>query len=574
MDTTHPHEHDRPEPWWRSPRGRVSLAVVVLAAVLGVLKFTAQSPAEMTCLAVPSPLSQDSGEVRRRLQQAGVTQFEYANGQVHVPADVAETVAAILHADSANDQNWADEWEAANAKLGHFSGTRERETAREIARARQISRMLNQMPGITHADVVWDDEKTGHWNGVGKSRATVYLKPKTGSEITPEIIRSVRAAVAGSKAHLAAEDVIVMDLDRRITYEATLDEPLLRQQDQQRDERAAIYRRRIEQLLQHVDGVRVGVFIDDVPFPTSVEHPWADPLTTPLGSTLPPAMPIAVTLGSEDRDENGHPSHSKSASTLLGINQETAELVHVHLAVPEEFYLRRMEMIAETEAVTFDQTEREVNEHLHKRVRDALPDSGPTPEVVVDLIPGERITSAPVAAVPGHWDAMNDPTVIYPLGGIGLVVFAIGWAVVAARRGWDEDTEWSEDTENHREAAPSISPPQELHGNPLEFLATTRFADWLPALLMEPMESLAKIVSVLPSPLVGELMSHLPVPEQVELLQRAARQTPPTEAELEGLAARLRQEQELPHFSQSSPPRGGASPHAVRTTSVTESARV
>ena len=550
-------EHDRPEPWWRSPRGRIGLAVTALAVVLGIVQLSSHSTTELTVLSVPSPLSQDPGEVRRRLQQAGISQFEYANGQLQVPAAAAESAAAALHSEDSADRHWADEWEAANAKLGHFSGTRERDAAREIARARQISRMLNQMSGIAHADVVWDDDKSAGWNREAKSRATVYLKPKPGSEITPEIIRSVRAAVAGSKANLAADDVIVMDLDRRITYEATTDEPIRRQQDQQRDERSAIYRRRIEQLLQHVDGIRIGVFIDDVPFQSAVEHPWADPLGDPLATRLPgvappmpgeahylvphpPSMPVGHTgdFTATSRREKD----AKAASTLLGINQEMAELVHVHLAVPEEFYLRKLEMRAASEETKFDVVERDVNSQLQKRVNDALPDSGPTPEVVIDLIPGERIASVPVVVHTTSLELLRDPSVLYPLCGVGLVFLALGWAILAARRGNDEV----------HDAAPTLTSPapdSQLHANPLEFLVTSRFSDWLPALLMEPAETLARIVSVLPSQQVGELMARLPMSVQIDVLQLAARQAPPTSHDLEAIAQRLEHEAQVPAFT-------------------------
>ncbi len=551
-------EHDRPTPWWRAPRGRIGLAGAALAVVLGILQLTSHSTTEMTVLSVPSPLSQDPSEVRRRLQQAGVSPFEYANGQLQVPTSAAESAAAALHSEDSGDRHWADEWEAANSKLGHFSGTRERDAAREIARARQISRMLNQMSGIAHADVVWDDDKTAGWNREAKSRATVYLKPKPGSEITPEIIRSVRAAVSGSKANLSANDVIVMDLDRRITYEATTDEPIRRQQDQQRDERSAIYRRRIEQLLQHVDGIRVGVFIDDVPFQSAVEHPWADPLVDPLAPRLPgvaPPMPEHVSYLAS-HPHGAAPSHSnpesttthhpqkdtKAASTLLGIHQEMAELVHVHLAVPEEYYLRKWETLAKAEETTFDVVERDVNHQLQKRVDDALPDSGPSPEVVIDLIPGERMASVPVVVHASSLDLLRDASVLYPLCGVGLVFFALGWAIVAARRGHEEGTEVT---------STQASPPHDsqLHANPLEFLVTSRFSDWLPALLMEPAETLARIVSVLPSQQVGELMARLPMSVQIDVLQLAARQDPPTSHDLETIAQRLEHEAQVPAFS-------------------------
>lgn len=524
----------------------MGLAVVAIALVLGILQLTKHSTTEMAKLSVPSSLSQNAGEIRRRLQQAGVTQFEYANGQVQVPKEFAEAAGTALQSKESSDLHWADEWEAANSKLGHFSGTREREAAREIARARQICRMLNQMTGIAQAEVVWDEDKSVGWNRESKSRATVYLKPDPGSEITPEIIRSVRSAVAGCKGNLSANDVIVMDLDRRITYEATTDEPLKRQQDQQRDERSAIYRRRIEQLLQHVDGIRVGVFIDDVPFHAVVEHPWADPLdhlTARLPGQAPP-MPDLSDIGSLPgmrTDRNSKSKDARSAAHLLGLNQDMAELVHVHLAVPEEFYLRKQEMRSGTDSDSFEIIERNVNTQLLKRVKGALPDRGPTPEVVIDLIPGERVASTAVVEAANSFDPLRDPSALYPLCGVGLVFIALGWAIVAARRNNDEEDQSVVD-----EAEPHD--PQ-LHINPLEFLVTSRFSDWLPALMMEPADMLARVVCVLPSQYVGELMANLPADIQIDVLQLAARQSPPTTRQLEAIARRLKSEAEVPAFS-------------------------
>lgn len=542
-------DRDRSTTWWRTPRGRIGLAVVVLTIVLGGIQLSSQRSADWTVLAVPSPLSQNTSEVRRRLHQAGVMQFEYSNGQLQLPVEMAEIAGSALLTESPADRLWADEWEEANSKLGHFSGSRERDAAREIARARQISRMLSQMSGIAHADVVWDDDKSEGWNRTTRSRATVYLKPKPGSEITPEIIRSVRSAVAGSKANLSAEDVIVMDLDRRITYEATSDEPFQRQQDQQRDERSAIYRRRIEQLLQHVDHIRVGVFIEDIPYQSTIEHPWADPLDR-LTSRLPavaPPMPAnpqftAIDMVRHPPSKTGAKSlDSKSAASLLGLNQELAELVHVHLAVPEEFYLRKLDMLADAEELAFEMVERDVNEQLQKRVREALPDSGPTPEIMIDLIPGERLASLPVVSSSTSAGPFQDPSVLYPLCGIGLVFFALGWAIVAARRDHEE-------IESTHDLSPPVQSSAELHSNPLEFLATTRFTDWLPALLMEPTEALAQVVSVLPSQHVGDLLARLPASAQIDVLQTAARQHPPTIQELEKIAQRLQTEVDIPTF--------------------------
>ena len=61
-------------------------------------------------------------------------------------------------------------------------------------------------------------------------------------------------------------------------------------------------------------------------------------------------------------------------------------------------------------------------------------------------------------------------------------------------------------------------------------------------------EALARIVSVLPSQQVGELMARLPMSVQIDVLQLAARQAPPTIQDLEQIAQRLEHEAQVPAF--------------------------
>ena len=157
-------------------------------------------------------------QVRKELTAAGIADVKVENGRISVPVAMAPLCRTILNAKKTGTESWAEEWERANLAVGQFSGSKERDTAREIARAKYVARLLRQLPDIEHADVVWDEDEVG-WQSPRKARATVYLKPKAGQSITPEIVNAVRIAVAGSKRHLDPSNIVVLDMTRMTAYD-------------------------------------------------------------------------------------------------------------------------------------------------------------------------------------------------------------------------------------------------------------------------------------------------------------------------------------------------------------------
>ncbi|MBX3442546.1 MAG: hypothetical protein KF774_09060 [Planctomyces sp.] len=200
------------------------------------------------------------------------------HGNLRAPADrLVEARRWLAELDS-SASTWADEWEKSNSQLGQFSGNRERDAAREITRAKMIGRLLRQMPGILQADVIWDEEEAAGWRQPQKTRCTVYLRPRPGSEITPDVAQAVRQAVAGSKKNLAPGDIVVMDLDRMRSFGAVpagVDESRRILAERQ----TADIQRDIESALRPVKGVRVSVAVS-----------WRPPLAEePLVSLSPVA---------------------------------------------------------------------------------------------------------------------------------------------------------------------------------------------------------------------------------------------------------------------------------------------
>jgi hypothetical protein len=261
MDDTHDYPKSLTR-WFRalpeSQRRLVPVAAVVITVAAGW--GLSRRSSDETLVTLPNGLAPAAAIAQ--LNERGIATAQPARGnKLIVPADKSVEARRFLDELASVSTSWADEWERSNSQLGQFSGNRERDAAREIARARMIGRLLRQMPGVAQADVVWDEEEQAGWRAPQKTRCTVYLRPKTGFEITADMARSVRQAVAGSKKHLAAEDIVVMDLDRMTTFDAVpagVDEASRIVAEREIVE----LRHRIENELRDCPGARVNVSVN------------------------------------------------------------------------------------------------------------------------------------------------------------------------------------------------------------------------------------------------------------------------------------------------------------------------
>jgi hypothetical protein len=244
--------------WHALPAAHRHLLIAVgVAAVVAAVWLGGRPKSSSQVLALNSEIV--PAAALAHLHERGLTTARLNEaGKLCVPADRLAEANGWIEEFSAFKTSWADEWEKSNSKLGQFSGSRERDTAREITRARMIGRLLRQMPGIAQADIIWDEEEATGWRQPQKTRCTVYLRPKSGFEITPDVAQSVRQAVAGSKKNLDPGDIVVMDLGRMATFDAVpngVDES----QRTDAERQIAEMRRDIESALRQCPGVRVNV---------------------------------------------------------------------------------------------------------------------------------------------------------------------------------------------------------------------------------------------------------------------------------------------------------------------------
>src|SRR5690606_34790908 len=220
------HDHDTPnEPPTLmsllrdlSPRQRVGLAAAALIVLIGLgWKLASGTTGDLVPLPASEALTgQTRLELMDRFRAAGLNDFQSSGSRLLVPRAQLERYTTVLSSSATADSDtWAGEWERQNQKLTPFSSNRAREANREIARAKLITEMLQKLPDVQQADVVWDEDEHRGWRESPKARATVYLMPRPGCVLTLEVIRSVRLAVAGSKKNLDPADVAVMDLARQ-----------------------------------------------------------------------------------------------------------------------------------------------------------------------------------------------------------------------------------------------------------------------------------------------------------------------------------------------------------------------
>lgn len=247
------------------PTRVAAVAAVVVAAVMFYRWAMRSSTGELVPVADTAGWTGgQSAAVRDAIHEAGLPEPHERDGQLFVPETERDRYQSVIANGADEPRTWAETWEDANSTLSHFSLSSERNDVREISRAKLTSRLLNELPGVEQADVVWDEERQPGWNRPPLVRATVYLKPRPGRRITLETVHAVRLAVAGSKAYLDPEDVVVVDLSRMAAFDQEALGADFASRYGQITRLSAEYRQRAEDILADIPGVSVTVDVEPV----------------------------------------------------------------------------------------------------------------------------------------------------------------------------------------------------------------------------------------------------------------------------------------------------------------------
>ena len=404
---------------WQSlaPSQRLTIGVVLalLLGGFGVLLLRDGVDRRVPLFTGKAFTVEESMNAQQILLAAGLDGFEQKGAQLYVPADEVERYNAALVAGGGLPTNWAEEWEKQNAALGQFTGSLEREATKEMARGKQVARLLTQIPDIAWADVVWDEDARPGWRTAPKARATVSLRPVPGRSITPKLVRAARLATAGSKKHLAPEDVVVIDVLTGSSYDGQEDGEFGDKLLSRVNHFESMYRNRILETLDYIKGVRVAVNVtlDNIersrrrsqkinPKESLAVAEETVRNTESSQKTASIAEPGAGPNAALDLQSGRGPSQTTSVSENVGSILQTAsfevteeqiaglmpQAVTVAVSVPKGYYrgvamespgLKGREDLTEDEieAVT-QQMEAEYSQRIQRQIQMMLPPADPT----------------------------------------------------------------------------------------------------------------------------------------------------------------------------------------------------
>ena len=195
--------------------------------------------------------------------QAGLTDFERKGQRIMVPSNQVEAYNAALISSGSMPQNWAEEWEKQFAEVGPFANNKQLADRKEIARAKLASQMVAAIPEVETANVVWDHEELPGWPRRTRSKATVFVRPKPGRELSSPLVHSIRLSISGMKADLAPDHVTIFDVVNGVAHEIEdPNDPFNGGMIQRINQLKEMYRAEILRSIDYIKGVRVSVNVD------------------------------------------------------------------------------------------------------------------------------------------------------------------------------------------------------------------------------------------------------------------------------------------------------------------------
>lgn len=352
---------------------RLSL-ILVAALVIGGLGFivynnssTAYVPASYN-----APFSADEMKNARALLSArGLNDFKEEGNKLMVPrADVARYNAALLEGGGL-PHDWGSELEKQFEKDGWFPSDRQSQNRKDIALAKALRAMIVQMPAVSEASVIWARSKPRRFSGSGsKVTATVSVKPKGGQEITPQIVQSIRSAVASSISDLSADDVTILNQQTGIAYTKSSESPFDGEYISWIKQFTEMYKGKVESQLSFIPDVLVTVDVRSSDIKSLIERkrevdPKKKVPTMETSRTIkdtqnetalrgqpgevpnqPLSLPTANSGGKTRKLEDSTTTTETMPSVTDSLTERIAakpETIKISVAVPEEYFTKALE---------------------------------------------------------------------------------------------------------------------------------------------------------------------------------------------------------------------------------------
>ena len=248
-----------------SPGQRATLLAVALAVagVFGVLLTRAGGESHVPLTWGKAFTAEELAVAEQTLLDAGLTEYRRDGRRLLVPAsDVERYNAALLQGESL-PSNYAEELERQLDKQSIFTSERQSRAYRDLALKKELRRIIRAIPDVEDADVVWARGEPGRWpNRGGRVTATVSVRLRANQELSPQMVQSLRTAVASMVPDLKTADVVVFDLKTGTSHVPGSEGDQSHASFARARELTQSCQRKISEALSYIPGVLVTVNVD------------------------------------------------------------------------------------------------------------------------------------------------------------------------------------------------------------------------------------------------------------------------------------------------------------------------
>ena len=258
-----------------SPAARVTagllLAVVVISLVY-LFKYQGNSPDDYL-LSAKSFSSSELAAMEAAFSQAGLNQYEIEGTKVRIPRAQRSAYLAALAEYDALPNDFDNILSTAHSTNSPFEPQAAREQRIQYAKQQMLARIISDMQGIENATVFYDEVVEPGLRGQRKVTALVSVKPSGSSSLDSKLVESIRRLVAGGKAGMKPEDVVVTDLATGTSYVASSGNGMTQSSNLYAEQKRLYEEWYHEKIFQHlgsfIPGVQVGINAELDP---QVEH--------------------------------------------------------------------------------------------------------------------------------------------------------------------------------------------------------------------------------------------------------------------------------------------------------------
>jgi len=449
-----------------SQRATLIAVPAMILVAFGMLIFQGQSQSEVAVSYGKVFSTQELISAEQSLIEAGLTDFRREGQRLMVPTRHEEKYNAVLLTSGSLPDNWAHDFEKSLEKHSIWTGSETRDEYRQIALAKELRRILQAVPDIKDASVVWARSKDHSRWPLRRQRvtATVSILPRYEGELSGRIVNSVRSAVASMVADLKPEDVTIFNQSTGISNTLDSDSnPFDNKLIERIKQFEQLHQNKIHKhLAAYIPNVVVAVHVDVDNVKSSVlREQTVDPKKTvnvslqeqtvnntsqqqPVNREvgLGPNQPrqLAETSGTQRSEQNSRSNVKSVSAPSFQVKEQQfvaafPEAVQVSVAVPEEYYQAVARQKGKAEGTTdeskqqfqreVDQIQQEVEQKVKQTVATLIPKG--SPDTAIHVSSYVRVnTDQPQVSTPYLDIFTHGFSQLW--GALGLALFAI-WAL-------------------------------------------------------------------------------------------------------------------------------------------------